>query len=43
MAGTAHRSTAAHFAARYHHQRKFEDPISLPSGKKLVTLRNAAD
>jgi hypothetical protein len=24
-------------------QRKFEDPISIPNGKKLVTLRDAAD
>ena len=24
-------------------QRKFEDPISLPGGRKLVTLRDAAD
>src|SRR6266850_411368 len=24
-------------------QRKFEDPIPLPDGRKLVTLRNAAD
>jgi|SRR5882672_1104761 len=24
-------------------QREFEDPISLPGGKKLVTLRDAAD
>src|SRR5258705_7323429 len=24
-------------------QRKFEDPIPLPNGKKLVTLRDAAD
>jgi hypothetical protein len=24
-------------------QRKFEDPISLPDGRKLVTLRDAAD
>jgi len=24
-------------------QRKFEDPIPLPDGKKLVTLRDAAD
>jgi len=24
-------------------QRKFEDPIALPDGKKLVTLRDAAD
>ena len=24
-------------------QRKFEDPIPLPSGKELVTLRDAAD
>jgi hypothetical protein len=26
-----------------HWPRKFEDPVSLPSGKKLVTLRDAAD
>ena len=24
-------------------QRKFEDPIPLPGGRKLVTLRDAAD
>ena len=24
-------------------QRTFEDPISLPGGRKLVTLRDAAD
>ena len=24
-------------------RRKFEDPIPLPNGKKLVTLRDAAD
>jgi hypothetical protein len=24
-------------------QREFEDPISLPDGRKLVTLRDAAD
>jgi len=24
-------------------QRKFEDPISLPGGRKLVTLQDAAD
>jgi hypothetical protein len=24
-------------------QRKFEDPITLPDGRKLVTLRDAAD
>jgi hypothetical protein len=24
-------------------QREFEDPISLPNGKKLITLRDAAD
>ena len=24
-------------------QRKFEDPITLPNGRKLVTLRDAAD
>jgi hypothetical protein len=24
-------------------QRKFEDPIPLPDGRKLVTLRDAAD